>query len=242
MSVSATQTDVLTLTLNDPGRRNPLAPNDVATIASHVERGTSPVVITGAGGHFCAGLDLDVLAAMSPSGVGAFVEEFERLCVSIATSPRPIVAAVEGRAAGGGTLLVLSCDLVVMARGASLSLGSPAIGATVPRALVGITTSALGLQLARRMLFQGAALSAEEAASAGLCPQPAQRGGALKSALTAARRCPTGPALATTKLFLAGAETGERTAETFARLAGAGNWLRGAKPGASPDEAPRKNP
>jgi 2-(1,2-epoxy-1,2-dihydrophenyl)acetyl-CoA isomerase len=78
------------------------------------------VVITGSGRGFCAGQDLSDPAMVGKVDVGAVVERFYRpLALRVRTMPVPVVAAVNGVAAGAGANLALCCDFVVAARSAS---------------------------------------------------------------------------------------------------------------------------
>ena len=130
------------------------------------------LVITGAGRGFCAGQDLSD-RAVAPGGKGADLGEsieknYAPLVLALSNLPMPVIAAVNGVAAGAGANLALGCDLVVAARSASFiqsfsKLGLvPDSGGTwlLPR-LAG-TARALGLTLL------GYKLSAEQAAEWGL--------------------------------------------------------------------------
>src|SRR6202049_5113933 len=130
------------------------------------------LVLTGAGRGFCAGQDLgDRAVAPGSQGVdlGESIDKYYKpLVLALSTLPIPIIAAVNGVAAGAGANIALACDLVIAARSANfvqafskLGLGPDSGGTwTLPR-LVG-TARALGLTLL------GDKLSAEQAASWGL--------------------------------------------------------------------------
>lgn len=123
---------VRTLTLNRPHALNSfteamhgeLMP---ALDAAAADAGVRCVVITGAGRGFCAGQDL-ADAAVAPSmepgtkatDVGAAIERYYKpLALRVRTMPVPVLAAVNGVAAGAGANLALNCDIVVAARSAS---------------------------------------------------------------------------------------------------------------------------
>jgi len=102
--------DHLLVTLRNPGRRNALAPVMYAEIqAALIEAAAAnqigAVVLTGADGYFCAGGDLNTLAeraAMSRQDRRARIEDLHATIRAIRACPRPVIAAVEGGAAGAG--------------------------------------------------------------------------------------------------------------------------------------------
>ena len=165
---------VRTLTLNRPAALNAftvamhaelLAALDAAADASTVR----VVVVTGAGRGFCAGQDLNDPAMRAGSDVGDVVERCYRpLALRLRSLPVPVVAAVNGVAAGAGANFALGCDFVVAARSASFIQAFARIGLVpdcggswlLPR-LVG-RARALGLALT------GDKLPADEAARIGL--------------------------------------------------------------------------
>jgi enoyl-CoA hydratase len=114
---------VLVVTINRPGSRNAINEAAAAGIASALEEldarpDLSVGVLTGAGGYFCAGMDLKAfLAGERPSVSG-------RGFAGIAERPpdKPVIAAVEGYALAGGFEIALACDLLVAAEGARFGL------------------------------------------------------------------------------------------------------------------------
>lgn len=156
-------------------------------------------VLTGAGGTFSAGVDLAAYLA----GERAIIAD-RGLCGITRTPPRkPLIAAVEGWAVGGGFELLLACDLVVAAR--SSRLGTP----EVARSLVAGAGGALLLSqripqaFALEMLLTGTPITAARAAEAGLINRLVDEGSALDSALDlAATIAGNGPlAVVATKLI-----------------------------------------
>jgi 2-(1,2-epoxy-1,2-dihydrophenyl)acetyl-CoA isomerase len=164
------------LTLNRPERLNSFNTAmhaEVRAALAEVERAAARVLIlTGAGRAFCAGQDLTdraVAPGGQPADLAASIEQYYKpLILALRRLPMPVIAAVNGVAAGAGANIALACDLVVAARSASFvqafsKLGLvPDSGGTwfLPR-LVG-TARALGLALL------GEKLLAEDAAAWGL--------------------------------------------------------------------------
>jgi 2-(1,2-epoxy-1,2-dihydrophenyl)acetyl-CoA isomerase len=168
---------VATLTLNRPERLNSmnramLREFAQALAAVRLDSAMRCLLVTGAGRAFCSGQDLDdesVDPTLGPVDLGAVMENgFQPIVLALRDLPIPVVAAVNGVAAGGGANLALSCDVVVAARSASFvqpfcRLGLlPGAGGTwwLPR-LVG-PARAMGLALF------GHPLSAAEAQAWGL--------------------------------------------------------------------------
>ena len=141
-------------------------------------------ILTGAGGNFCAGMDLKAFAY---EGVEPAIEGrgFAGLCE--APPRKPLIAAVEGHAVAGGFEIVLACDLVVAGRTASFGL---------PEAKRGLVASSGGLMrlrhrlpanLAMEMALVGDPISAAQAHAWGLVNRLVEPGEALAAALVLAR-------------------------------------------------------
>ena len=121
---STSQGQTLILTLSDPSLRNALGPEMYAAgIEALNVAETNPeirsVIITGEGANFCAGGNLNRLLGNreKPRDVQAqSIEGLHSWIEAIRTFPKPIIAAVEGAAAGAGFSLVLMCDMIVAAR------------------------------------------------------------------------------------------------------------------------------
>ncbi len=170
------QEGVARLTLNRPERLNSFNTQmhgEVRTVLAAIAgSGARVLVITGAGRGFCAGQDLGdraVAPGDAPPDLADSIEKhYKPLVLALRALPLPVIAAVNGVAAGAGANIALACDLVIAARSAKFvqafsKLGLvPDSGGTwfLPR-LVG-TARALGLTLL------GDKLSAEQAAAWGL--------------------------------------------------------------------------
>ena len=117
-----TQTDaVATVTLNRPAKRNAINGvmfEELDAAFQHIatEPSIRAFVLTGAGGHFCSGVDLTAIEEL-PKSSEEMRKRMERIHVILARimyCPKPGIAAVRGYAAGGGANLALACDIVVM--------------------------------------------------------------------------------------------------------------------------------
>src|ERR1700734_924511 len=87
------------------------------TAAMHGIDGDGPVVITGAGPAFCAGVDLQRIAGGGPSYVREFLPALTEAFRAVFDYPGPVVAAVNGHAIAGGCVLAAACDVRLMSRG-----------------------------------------------------------------------------------------------------------------------------
>ncbi len=127
-----------TIILNRPQKRNALSRDMLAELAQalgdlHQEKRVRAVILTGAGTAFCAGMDL---AEMHETAASERPHErwhqdavaYQELIEQMLRFPKPIIAAVNGPAVAGGAGLVLSCDIVVAAEGATFGLPEPLRG------------------------------------------------------------------------------------------------------------------
>lgn len=136
-------------------------------------------VLEGAGETFCAGMDLKAFAA------GEVVRDTSRGFAGIVERPpaKPLVAAVEGWALGGGFEIVLACDLVVAARTARFGVPEVKRGLAARGGGVFRLPRRLPHMLAMELLLTGAPLPAERAAEFGLVNRLTEPGQALAGAL-----------------------------------------------------------
>ncbi len=164
-------------TLNIPARRNAITPGVARALAQELdqieEAGEARLVLlSGAGGHFCAGLDLHWLRSLGPrpgvSDLQHGLSDFQSAVIAIVRCAVPVLAIVQGTAAGFGFDLALACDMRLASSTATFTSAFARMGLvpdggstfTLPR-LVGVGRS-------MRMLMTGDTVDAREALSIGL--------------------------------------------------------------------------
>ena len=190
------------LTLNAPERRNALALKMREAMIAALQRiaedrSVRAVVVTGAGGHFCAGGDI---SGMDVKDLGAGLERFRvshRLVRALIEMDRPVVAAVDGWAAGAGVGLALCCDTIVAAEDSHFVTPFGRIGLVGDFALLHTLPRRIGEGLARQMLLSGDAIDAATAERWGLVDHLVPPGKVLEKALERAARLAQSAPLAT---------------------------------------------
>jgi 2-ketocyclohexanecarboxyl-CoA hydrolase len=131
-----------------PERRNAYDAPMAHAIADALEDAARhhSVVITGSGGSFCAGGALTDLSQPDLQNMRGLYRASLRLFDAIRGCPRPVLAAVNGAAAGGGNELVVACDLAVAARSATFGQTGPRIGSSP----VTGATNVMGVQIGEK--------------------------------------------------------------------------------------------
>ena len=164
--------DVATVTLNRPDSLNALNAQMRRELLSAIkgfarDDSVRAVVITGAGRGFCSGADL-----RGGNGERDFRRvletEYNPLVRAIRDLPKPVIAAVNGVAAGAGVSLALACDLVYAAEEARFIQAFVRIGLVPDSGSTRTLVRALGRHRASQLMFSGEPLSAGEAQAAGL--------------------------------------------------------------------------
>jgi 2-ketocyclohexanecarboxyl-CoA hydrolase len=126
------------------------------------------VVITGSENSFCAGGSLSGLAAPTPAAMRELYRASLRLFDAIRQCPRPVIAAVNGPAAGGGKELIVACDLAVAGRSATFGQTGPRIGSAPVTGATNVMSLQIGEKKAKEMSFLCRRYTAEEALAMGL--------------------------------------------------------------------------
>jgi enoyl-CoA hydratase/carnithine racemase len=194
------QEGVYTLTLNRPQAMNSLNFDLLRAVDATIREirfrsDIRVVIVTGAGEKsFCAGADLKERAGMSQTQVKEYIYTIRNLFTDIENLNKPVIAAVNGVALGGGTELALACDIRLAADTASMGLTEtrlaiiPGAGGTqrLPRLI--------GRAKAKEMIFTGRRVDAQEALSLGLVNQVCSQQDLLSSCRKMAEMiCETGP-------------------------------------------------
>jgi enoyl-CoA hydratase/carnithine racemase len=195
-----TRDGVMLLTIDNPAQRNALTPDfsrattEVLRLAA-TDPGVRAAVLTGAGEHFCSGGNLASLQEFQGRPRAAIVERIgvlNELVRSMRQFPKPIIAAVEGAAAGAGFSLALACDLIVAARDARFTMAYVKIGVSPDGAPSLLLPRALPLQLASELLMEGTPIGAERLHQAGVVNRLVDKGQALAEARTWAEKLAQG--------------------------------------------------
>ena len=166
------------ITLNRPEKRNALNAEVIAGLGDALSRSAKDaavrvVLITGAGKDFCAGFDLLSLDKGNDAGAVEHLETARRLAdvlLAIRRHPRPVVAAVQGRALGGGAGIASASDLIVAAESASMGYPEVKIG-FVPAMVAALLRRAVTEKRMFELLVSGEPIAAPEAKSIGLINQ-----------------------------------------------------------------------
>jgi enoyl-CoA hydratase/carnithine racemase len=191
---SETQDQTLVLTLSNPGMRNAMGPDIYsagieALGAAETNPAVRSVVITGEGGTFSAGGNLHRLLAnreQDPSVQDASIEGLHNWMETIRTYPKPVIAAVEGAAAGAGFSLALMCDFVVAASDSFFVMAYSNIALSPDGGGTWSLARSVPRQLATELLMLGERINAERLHQLGVVNKLCEPGQALGTALTMA--------------------------------------------------------
>ncbi len=213
---------VLWITLNRPDVKNAISPDQRNRVIDLLEKAggdseTRCVVLTGSGGSFCSGADLRSSRSddAPPVSVSQTIREgAQRLISAILDCPKPVIAAVDGVAAGIGAHIAFACDLVIASNEARF------IEVFMRRALVPdgggayLLIRLIGPQRAKELVFFGDSLYAKDAQDLGLVNRVVAQSDLESTAAEWARRLAKGPTetLALAKKLLNSAHDIDRSA------------------------------
>ena len=193
---SHTEGQTLVLTISNPEHRNALGPEiysaGVETLnvaeSNHYVRS---VVITGEGAHFSAGGNLNRLLSnrdLPPEHQAQSIEGLHNWIEAIRTFPKPIIAAVEGAAAGAGFSLALACDFLVAAQNSVFVMAYSSVGLSPDGGGSWHLARALPRALVSQWLMLGEKISASDLQGWGLVNQISAPTEALQQALALANK------------------------------------------------------
>jgi enoyl-CoA hydratase/carnithine racemase len=187
----------MVLTISNPEQRNALGPEVYAAGVEALNAADSnpevrSVVITGAGTTFCAGGNLQRLLdnrAKPPEAQAQSIEQGLHAWIeAIRTFPKPVIAAVEGAAAGAGFSLALACDFVVAADNAVFVMAYSSVALSPDGGGTWSLARALPRQLASELLMCGERIGAARLHQLGVVNRVTPAAGALDEALALAAR------------------------------------------------------
>ena len=184
------------VTLNRPEVRNAMSLRMVSELCDVVARAEAAgdvrvIVLRGAGGHFCAGADLQDMAqarqreiAGESDAIAAVNARFGALCGAFARTGIATVAVLEGTVMGGGLGLACVVDVALAGQGAQLRLPETSLG-VVPAQIAAFLVERVGGSQARRLAVTGGRLDAAQALAIGLVHEVHADGQPLDAALAA---------------------------------------------------------
>ena len=193
---STSEGGTMVLTISNPAQRNALGPEIYAAGVEALNAADSnpeigSVVITGAGGTFCAGGNLQRLLdnRQRPREVQAqSIEGLHGWIDAIRTFPKPVIAAVEGAAAGAGFSLALACDFIVAADNAVFVMAYSSVALSPDGGGTWSLSRSLPRQLVSELLMCGERIDAARLHQLGIVNRVMAAGGALDEALALAER------------------------------------------------------
>lgn len=182
---------VRVVTLDRPARRNALSPPFRNALVDAIESALVDtdcrvIVLTGAGGHFCSGGDISSFTNVTAVSGRARMRRAQRTVRAIVSGEKPVIAAVEGHAAGAGLCLAAACDIVVASRAAKFSCPFNRVGLLPDLGGLWSIPQRIGLGRTKMLMMSGRTLAAEEAERQGLAELVCDPGAALETAVTLA--------------------------------------------------------
>lgn len=191
---------------NRAEKRGAITPAFYDTILKALETARHPrvrcIILTG-GAFFCAGGDLNALKTRADLAVDARrarIELLHDVIRAMKGSDVPLIAAIEGGAAGAGLSLALACDLIVAAKGASFTAAYVKAGLTPDGGLTHTLGQLVPHQLSMEMCLLGRPVPVERFAELGVVSQLCAEGEALKAAKALADRLAEGPRQAQSRI------------------------------------------
>ncbi len=136
------------------------------------------LVLTGEGGHFCAGGDIGSMAELSAEAGRARIKDGQSFVKLLIEADKPVIAAIEGYAVGAGASLALLADTIVLAEGGTIGFPFFRIGLIPDMGLLYTLPRRVGLARARQMLIYARAYKGKDALALGLADEITPDGGA----------------------------------------------------------------
>lgn len=176
------------ITLNGPGK-NALGTDMMNFLVGQLEQaGGQPVLLTGTGDSFSAGLNLIELSRLDQAGMLAFLRRLEKMSHALYRYPAPVVGCVNGHAIAGGCILALACDYRVISANPKIKMGlnEVALGLRFPPSILTLVRRRLPPQHLETVLLGGMLVPPTEALRLGFVDEVADDALAVaKARLTA---------------------------------------------------------
>jgi enoyl-CoA hydratase/carnithine racemase len=157
------------------------------------EDDTRAIVVSGGERIFAAGADIKAMVGFGPGEIASHVGALEKACRDIEAIPKPVIAAINGFALGGGCEVAISCDLRFAAHDARIGLPEIRLGIIPGSGGTQRLPRLIGLATARRLVFSGDHVEADEALSIGLVDRVLPPAEVYAAALEAAHGYAEGP-------------------------------------------------
>src|SRR5262245_10241867 len=173
--VSIAAGGIATVLLDRPAKRNAVSlamwrrlPEIFGELADRDEVGV--IILTGAGGHFCAGADISEFAHLRADAQSGRIYEAanEAATLALRDCRKPTIAAISGYGMGGGCALALACDLRVGDSSTKMGIPAARLGVVYGEQDCALLYRQVGLANAKRVLFTGRAFAAQDCLAMGL--------------------------------------------------------------------------
>ncbi len=192
------------LTLNRPDRRNSFTLSMIhrwadLLIEANADTNVRVIVVTGAGGAFCAGIDLDVLETIERTPLARrnfLTDEVHRVARAVEASDKPIIAAVPGAAVGAGMDMALMCDIRIAAQSARFAESYVNLGLVPGDGGAYYLPRLVGTAKALELLLTGDTLTGQEAAELGIANHVVSDDALMDTTMTLAAKIASKPPMA----------------------------------------------
>ncbi|WP_282605973.1 oxepin-CoA hydrolase, alternative type [Pelagibius sp. Alg239-R121] len=192
---------VLVVINSAPETRNALTPDFYSGFrelleTAHDDPSVAAIVLTGAGNFFCSGGNVAGLKArtsMNEAERRQGIDKLHGMISAMRACPKPIVAAIEGGAAGAGVSMALACDMIVAAKDAYFSVAYVKIGLTPDGGATAFLARSLPRQLVNELCLTGDRVNVQRLHDLGMINRIVEAGEALDAAEEIAHRLASGP-------------------------------------------------
>ncbi len=175
--------ELTVIELQRPSRKNSLNPEMIGELKDALARyredeGTRAILLTGSGDSFCAGADVKWFSEMlndddeeAKLSFKKEIEDFNRAMIEIQRMPKPLIAGINGSAAGAGISLAIACDITLVSDEAFFNYAYTNIGLTGDGGCTFFLPRAIGTKKALDLAMRSPKISAQEAVELGLATE-----------------------------------------------------------------------